>query len=441
MIDEFKNRLKYLCSRLDNSFTEFVANRIRYDDILTHIEFEDDAYFEAFRVPKSEDGMAVVGRRGREIDPTYLIALWERGRDAGIFKNAAHLRTEESARIWTTPLPARQKLLAKWTQDLQKQMVDDIGTVGREYNSCQIDLARKFGESLVATLKAKRIIACTTTGAAKFTEDLRTAAPDVVLVEEAGEILESHILTALGANTNQLILVGDHKYVFNHYLQHLVLSYEFRQLRPKVNSYALQVESDQGYDLNRSLFERLVLKGFPHATLTEQHRMRPEISALVRDLTYPELTDAPSTRGRADIRGIQDNIIFVNHAHPEDNEGRVSDRSDLGSVTSKQNSYEAGMVLKIVRYLAQQGYGTDNIVILTPYLGQLSKLREALKADNDPVLNDLDSYDLVRAGLLSPDAAKTSKRKIRLATIGMNFTRTNTYCSTDWSRQLSGRGK
>ncbi|KAG1894709.1 P-loop containing nucleoside triphosphate hydrolase protein [Suillus fuscotomentosus] len=400
MIDEFKNRLKYLCGRLDSSVSEFMRNRIGYEDILTHIEFEDEAHFEAFRVPSSDDGMAVVGRRGREIDPTYLIALWERGRDAGIFKNAAHLKTEESARIWTTPLPVRQSLLAKWKHELQKQMVDDIGTVGREYNSCQIDLTRKFGESLVATLKEKRIIACTTTGAAKFSEDLRTAAPDVVLVEEAGEILESHILTALGANTSQLILVGDHK-----------------QLRPKINSYPLQVESDQGYDLNRSLFERLVLKGFPHATLTEQHRMRPEISALVRELTYPELTDAASTRGRADIRGIQDNIIFVNHAHPEDNEGRVSDRSDLGSMTSKQNSYEVGMVLKIVRYLAQQGYGTDNIVILTPYLGQLSKLREALKADNDPVLNDLDSYDLVRAGLLSPDAAKSSKRKIRLATI------------------------
>ncbi|KAG2354583.1 P-loop containing nucleoside triphosphate hydrolase protein [Suillus spraguei] len=391
MIDEFKNRLRFLCNRLDNSVVEFMRNRIRYEDILTHIEFEDESYFEAFRVPKSNDDMAIVGRGGREIDPTYLIALWERGRDAGIFKHAPHLRTEESKRIWTTPLPVRKSMLAKWTHDLQKQMVDDIGAVGRDYNNCQVDLTRKFGESLVATLKAKRIIACTTTGAAKFTEDLRTAAPDVVL---------SHILTALGANTNQLILVGDHK-----------------QLRPKVNSYDLQVESDQGYDLNRSLFERLVLKGFPHATLTEQHRMRPEISALVRELTYPELTDAASTHGRADIRGVQDNIIFVNHAHPEDNEGRVNDRGDPGSVTSKQNSYEAGMVLKIVRYLGQQGYGTDNIVILTPYLGQLYKLREYLKADNDPVLNDLDSYDLVRAGLLSPDAAKASKRKIRLATI------------------------
>ena len=76
-------------------------------------------------------------------------------------------------------------------------------------------------------------------------------------------------------------------------------------------------------------------------------------------------------------------------------------------------------MLKIVRYLGQQGYGTDKLVILTPYLGQLRALQEALKKDNDPVLNDLDSFDLVRAGMLSPSAAKLNKKPIRLATIGM----------------------
>lgn len=79
------------------------------------------------------------------------------------------------------------------------------------------------------------------------------------------------------------------------------------------------------------------------------------------------------------------------------------------------------MVLKIVRYLAQQGYGTDKIVILVPYLGQLREFRDALKDENDPILNDLDSYDLVRAGLLSPSAAKLSKKPIHLATIGTLF--------------------
>ena len=76
------------------------------------------------------------------------------------------------------------------------------------------------------------------------------------------------------------------------------------------------------------------------------------------------------------------------------------------------------MIWKIVRYLAQQGYGTDNLVVLTPYLGQLSRLRDVLKNDSDPVLNDLDSHDLIRAGLLSPTENK-AKRRIRLATIGM----------------------
>jgi hypothetical protein len=80
--------------------------------------------------------------------------------------------------------------------------------------------------------------------------------------------------------------------------------------------------------------------------------------------------------------------------------------------------FEVDMVLKIVRHLAQQGYGSDELVVLTPYLGQLRALADALSKDNDPVLNDLDSHDLVRAGLLSPSAASIVKKPLRLATIG-----------------------
>ena len=76
------------------------------------------------------------------------------------------------------------------------------------------------------------------------------------------------------------------------------------------------------------------------------------------------------------------------------------------------------MVLKIVKYLGQQGYGSDKIVVLTPYLGQLRELQKGLRETNDPVLNDLDSYDLVRAGLVSESSAKMTKKPIRLATIG-----------------------
>lgn len=45
--------------------------------------------------------------------------------------------------------------------------------------------------------------------------------------------------------------------------------------------------SNKGLNLDVSLFERLVKRGFPFATLSTQHRMRPEISAFIRG-TYPK---------------------------------------------------------------------------------------------------------------------------------------------------------
>ena len=151
--------------------------------------------------------------------------------------------------------------------------------------------------------------------------------------------------------------------------------------------------------------------------------MRPEISSLIRSLAYPELVDAPKTQNRPDLLGVRDNLVFIHHEHLEEGHSQLIDRRDMDSTTSKQNIFEIEMVLKIVRYLGQQGYGTDEVVILTPYLGQLHRLRGALKKDNDPILNDLDSYELVKAGLVDPADAKLSKKPIRLATIGKNFCR------------------
>ena len=154
--------------------------------------------------------------------------------------------------------------------------------------------------------------------------------------------------------------------------------------------------------------------------------MRPEISSLIRSLTYPELVDAPKTQNRPNILGVRDNLVFIHHENMEDEHFQLSDRRDMASTTSKQNTFEVEMTLKIVRYLGQQGYGTDKLVILTPYLGQLHKLRDALNKDNDPILNDLDSYELVKAGLVNPADAKLTRKPIRLATVGeFSFSKTD----------------
>jgi superfamily I DNA and/or RNA helicase len=294
----------------------------------------------------------------------------------------------------------RQSTQFRWQTAIVDDLVAEIRSVGRDFNSDQALVGRILGERDASVIRSKRIIACTTNGAAKYSSAIQSASPGVVLVEEAGEILEAHIFTALGPQTEQLILIGDHQ-----------------QLRPKC-SYELSVDRGDGYDLNRSLFERLVLRGFPHITLTKQHRMRPEISSMVRYLTYPDLTDADSTLQRNDLRGFRDNVIFVNHSKNEIELKQFKELRDHGSTSSKQNEYEAQMILKCVRYLAQQGYGSDKLVVLTPYLGQLKLLRDQLAKENDPILNDLDKFDLVRAGLLTDLSSKASKPSLRISTVG-----------------------
>jgi superfamily I DNA and/or RNA helicase len=303
--------------------------------------------------------------------------------------------------IWNVELAVHLSLRTKWEREVIEEQVADISTLAAKYDECCTRVQQLFHIKDSHVISHKRIVACTTTAAAKYTEDIQKASPGIILIEEAGKILDSHMLTALTPATKQFILIGDHK-----------------QLRPKVNKYSLTVEKGEGYDLNLSLFERLVLADVPHVTLNKQHQMRPEISALVKSLTYPGLEDAEKTRGRPNLRGFQDNVIFVSHSRPELNADRIADRHDEGAKTGKENPYEAEMVLRCVRYLGQQGYGTENIVVLTPYLGQLSLLAQTLSTENDPVLNDLDSCDLIRAGLISSAGANISKRKVRPSTIG-----------------------
>lgn len=403
IIEALRSKTNEMANSLQEAFLRYKSAKIQSKQLLEYLEFlpEYGDFHEAFTVPMAEDGSVRVGRRGKAVNEFYLIDRWVNGGNAGIFFDQVQ---QSSKHVWQLSSAARQASMEKWRLEIFKEQVAEVYTIAEKYNDLQSQLGRTFKQRDAEIIGSRRIVACTTTAAAKYSQELQAASRDVVLVEEAGEILESHVITALGSQTQQLILIGDHK-----------------QLRPKVNNYKLTVEKGEGYDLNRSMFERLIIKGFPHQTLHQQHRMRPEISSLIRCLTYPDLIDAPKTQGRPDIRGLQSNVVFISHEHREDEAKEIGNWKDMSSISSKQNRFEVDMVLKCVRYLAQQGYGTEKIVILTPYLGQLHLLQTVLSQDNDPVLNDLDSFDLVRAGLLPAASANLNKRKINLSTIGKSF--------------------
>ena len=192
-------------------------------------------------------------------------------------------------------------------------------------------------------LEAADIIGMTTTGAAKHQQILHLVKPKIVVVEEAAEILESHIVSALNAGTHHLILLGDHK-----------------QLRPNPDH-----ELALKYKLDISLFERLVDNGFPCVTLKTQRRMRPEISNLVRGHIYKELNDHTRVESYPKVKGTSSNLFLIQHNMPEE-------ASDL----SYFNKHEAKYLAALCKFLLQQGYSPNQITILVTYTGQLLMMKE-----------------------------------------------------------------
>ena len=86
-------------------------------------------------------------------------------------------------------------------------------------------------------LKDRKIIGMTITGGAANSSLLQELGPKVVLVEEAAEILEPCLISAISRSTQHLILIGDHK-----------------QLRPNVDTYKLRIN----YNFDVSMMERLI---------------------------------------------------------------------------------------------------------------------------------------------------------------------------------------
>ena len=413
-VNLLKGERSKLRMAIENAFDRFqnsassASGLMPFDDIMQYLEFSEDegVFFEALQVPElpgGEAGWAQVGHNNRALQPDHFFKNWRAGKGPGL---ANYRIPSEHRQVWQMAPAQRRARLAEWSAQLVKEQVAEIESLVSRYDACQQNIDRQYKQGETSTLKSKRVIACTTTAAAKYHHMIRAAQPDVVLVEEAGEILESHVLTSLASpSVKQLILIGDHQ-----------------QLRPRYNNYALTVEKGEGYNFNMSMFERLITQECPFITLQRQHRMHKDISVIPRALTYPELLDGPRTGddSRKPLLGIRDRVVFMNHEYPESqDENGAADRFDPEAKTTKSNPFEAEMCLKVVRYLAQQGYGTADMVVLTPYVGQLRLLMDMLanEGETDPVLNDLDTATLIQAGLMTDAEAKASRGQLRVSTI------------------------
>ena len=145
------------------------------------------------------------------------------------------------SQIWRLRVRERWRLYRYWIDIYCRQLRGEIRDVSRSYE----EKARRYQEILhqedKAILERATVIGMTTTGAARYQAILREIGPRVVVVEEAAEVLEGHVLTALSERCQHVVLIGDHK-----------------QLRPNPAVHRLKTECA----LDISLFERLINNNF-----------------------------------------------------------------------------------------------------------------------------------------------------------------------------------
>ncbi|XP_062925848.1 NFX1-type zinc finger-containing protein 1-like [Mobula hypostoma] len=250
--------------------------------------------------------------------------------------------------VWDLKLPDRWRLYRLWLLKFQTETKRGILRYEWSYRRIVDRLAELRNQEEVTLLRESKVVGMTTTGAAKYRNLVQDIKPRIVIVEEAAEVLEAHIITTLTSDCQHLILIGDHQ-----------------QLRPSATVYELA----RRFNLEVSLFERLIMMNVPFVRLDYQHRMRPEIAKLITPHIYEKLENTESVKLYENIKGISTNLYFIDHEKPEDHfkEGK-----------SYQNPHEAHFVMALCKYFLQQEYKPSQITILTTYSGQLLCLKNIM---------------------------------------------------------------
>ena len=359
-----------------------------------HLQFRYPAIYRSFsRI--DEDGFKKVGQEPFD--------AWASGRSRALPENMdssqwpiEQVLTQAMGDVHSVSLPNRHRLVAFWADEMLGELTNDLFESVKESYKQQEQLRMVRDDIDRRVLQTADVIGVTTTGLARRIATLQHVHCKVVICEEAGEVLEPHIISALLPNVEHFVQIGDHQ-----------------QLRPQINNYNLSLESNQGasYQLDRSQFERLSVgeKGrrpFPVAQLNVQRRMRPGIAALIRNTIYPRLIDHHSTKALPDVVGMRKNIYWLDHDNMEEGSQEDVHRK------SHSNIWEVDMVHALVRHVVRQGsYSSTDIAVLTPYTGQLQKLRTRMRNNFEIVLSDRDQETLAKDGFdASDEDAETDKQ-------------------------------
>ena len=265
--------------------------------------------------------------------------------------------------IWKLEQKDRWRLYRYWVHHYCMILQEQIVEREEEFQqACDLVGEMQMQEDK-GIMRHSTVIGLTTTCAARYQSVLKEIGPKIIVVEEAAEVLEAHVITTLSKQCEHLILIGDHK-----------------QLKPNPTVYKLA----RDYKLEISLFERLINNELAYRCLGLQHRMRPEISRIMK-IIYPKLSDHDVVKTYEPVKGVSQNAFFIDHSELE---------SSDDDIKSHCNIHEADYMVALCRYLLLQGYKPEQITVLTLYSAQLFQLKQRMpRSDFNGVhLTVVDNY-------------------------------------------------
>ena len=146
--------------------------------------------------------------------------------------------------IHTLTKPERQILAMEWFKQWRESEIARIFEAIDHAASLRNDINTVHDEVNRRALIQADVIGITTTSLARHIKTLRRLGSKVIICEEAAEVMEAHVISALMPGVEHFIQIGDH-----------------RQLRPQIQNYSLSLKSSTGiaWQLDRSQFKRRAL--------------------------------------------------------------------------------------------------------------------------------------------------------------------------------------
>lgn len=373
-LDDIIYNIKGVAKRANSLSQEYMLR----DHLQRHHPLVYKIFYPQAHQDTSERGWTQAGRSRAPNSPEpinrWASARLERGINPKLAMNRLH---ELGPKLLETVASFRHRVYNNWIDEMRRDLNNQYLTLVKDHIAITKKVKACHKERDRRGLQDMDIIGATTTGLATFSPILRMLKSKVLICEEAAEVLEAHVLTALLPSVQHAILIGDHQ-----------------QLRPQINNFLeLSSESKTGslYRLDESLFERLA-RQMPVSQLDTQRRMHPSISELVRQTLYPKLTDYKTTAEYPEVVGMKKRLFWLDHRHPEDSLN--NDVNDPNS-TSKSNTWEVDMVMGLMKHIQRQGvYRSKRIAVLTPYAGQLRLFQQKMGESFELILDERDEAQL-----------------------------------------------